>query len=72
MKPEMLEKYINKWVKVTIFDGTTYIGEFRRGKSLGFGHIDPNAKWYCILEEHISFRASHIKEIEVVWRGKLK
>lgn len=71
MKRELLETYLSKYVKVTLFDGETICGELHKTGEEMFKN-DPNLyipenRYFCIKpRSYIVFRCSHVTKIKEI------
>lgn len=75
MTRAQLEKYLNKKVRVTLFDNTKLEGRLKKTGTEEFIH-DPNLyipkRYYFLTDEtnvdarQLLFRVSHIKKLEVI------
>ena len=74
MKREILEQYLGKNVKITLFDRTTYEGELHKtGEELFKNEPNlyiPTNRYFCIslqLPVSFVFRCSHVIKIKMVY-----
>ena len=71
MNRTYIETFLGKNVEVVLFDGTTLKGIFHKTREEGYKGTDPAKKllknyYFCIPEDSLIFRSSHIKKIQEV------